>query len=111
MGQVAQAKAALAAAGTEAEQAKFKIGLAEKEIKEKEPRAKRAEKEGSGLVKELESKKGEVERLKKKVDGSGWDEGKEREGEERRRGAQERLVQLMEVRTRATMRYKDEESP
>ena len=48
LGQLAEAKARLASAGTEAEQAKVKIGLAEKEIKEKEPRAKKAEKEGGG---------------------------------------------------------------
>ena len=42
MGQLADAKALMASAASEAEQAKMKIGLLEREIKEKEPRAKKA---------------------------------------------------------------------
>ena len=61
MGQLADAKAQLSAVGTETEQARFKISMAEKEIKEKEPRAKKAEKEGEGSVRELEAKKKEVD--------------------------------------------------
>jgi structural maintenance of chromosome 2 len=99
MGQVASAKAALAAAGTEAEQAKVKIGLAEKEIKEKEPRAKKALKEGEGLAKELEARRKEVGLLEGKVGKSGWDEGRETVLGEKRKGASDRLVELMEVST------------
>ena len=79
MGQLAEAKARLAQAGTEAEQAKVKIGLAEKELKEKEPRAKKAGKEGEGLLKELAGKRADVDGLRKRVDGAGWDEGRETE--------------------------------
>ncbi|KAK8853473.1 hypothetical protein IAR55_004180 [Kwoniella newhampshirensis] len=98
LGQLAEAKARLAAAGTEAEQAKVKIGLAEKELKEKEPRAKKAEKEGEGLLKELTSKRAAVEKLKKQVDSAGWDEGKERELMETQAEHQSRLAELLEKR-------------
>lgn len=97
MGQLAEAKAKLAAAGTEAEQAKIKTGLAEKEIKEKEPRAKKAEKEGEGLVKELAAKRAEVEKLKKRVGSAGWDEGKERDLLERQASHSGKITELMEV--------------
>jgi structural maintenance of chromosome 2 len=97
LGQLAEAKAELAAAGTEAEQAKVKIGLAEREIKEKEPRAKKAEKEGEGLLKELASKRGEVEKLKQKVGGAGWDENKEKTLLEKQVDHSGKMTQLMDV--------------
>lgn len=97
MGQLADAKAELSAAGTEAEQAKVKIGLAEKEIKEKEPRAKKAEKEGEGLLRELESKRGEASKLRKRVEDSGWDEDREKELLEKQALHGSKLTELMEV--------------
>jgi structural maintenance of chromosome 2 len=97
MGQLAEAKARAAAAGTEAEQAKMKIGLAEKEIKEKEPRAKKAEKEGEGLIREFTTKKADVERLSKKLEGSGWDEVKERELLSKQAEHSQRMNELLEV--------------
>ncbi|WVQ94975.1 hypothetical protein IAU59_002067 [Kwoniella sp. CBS 9459] len=98
LGQLAEAKSRLAAAGTEAEQAKVKMGLAEKEIKEKEPRAKKAEKEGEGLLKELTSKRAAVEKLKKQVEGAGWDENMERELLETQAEHQLKITELMERR-------------
>lgn len=100
MGALAEAKARLAAAGTEAEQAKVKIGLAEREIKEKEPRAKKAENEGQGLIKELASKRAEVEQLRARVDGAGWNEDKERDLLERQAHHNQQLAQLSEKRDR-----------
>lgn len=97
MGQLAEAKARLAAAGTEAEQAKVKMGLAEKEIKEKEPRAKKAEKEGEGALKELAGKRADVEKLRKKVDAAGWDEGKERDLLQKQATHSTAMTELMEV--------------
>lgn len=98
MGALAEAKARLAAAGTEAEQAKVKIGLAEREIKDKEPRAKKAEKEGEGLIKELATKRAEVEQLRARVDGAGWDEDKERSLLERQAEHSQKIAQLSEKR-------------
>ncbi|RSH91525.1 Structural maintenance of chromosomes protein 2 [Saitozyma podzolica] len=98
MGQLAEAKARLAAAGTEAEQAKVKMGLAEKEIKEKEPRAKKAEKEGEGALKELAGKRADVEKLRKKVEAAGWDEGKERDLLQKQATHSTAMAELMEKR-------------
>ena len=97
MGQLADAKAQLAAAGTETEQAKIKISMTEKEITEKEPRAKKAEKEGEGLIKEFEHKKADVERLTKRLQGSGWDEKKEKELLQKQAYHSEQMNGLMEV--------------
>ncbi|KAK1922323.1 RecF/RecN/SMC [Papiliotrema laurentii] len=98
LGQLAEAKAKLAAAGTEAEQAKVKMGLAEKEIKEKEPRAKKAEKEGQGLIKELEAKRNDVESLRQRVEASGWDEGKEKSLLEKQADHSQKINELLERR-------------
>ncbi|WVR09681.1 hypothetical protein IAU60_006756 [Kwoniella sp. DSM 27419] len=98
LGQLAEAKARLAAAGTETEQAKVKMGLAEKEIKEKEPRAKKAEKESEGVLKELTAKRALVEKLHKQVSAAGWDEGKERELLDQQAEHQAKIADLMERR-------------
>ncbi|KAK4685777.1 structural maintenance of chromosome 2, partial [Tremellales sp. Uapishka_1] len=98
LGQLAEAKARSAAAGTEAEQAKVKVQLAEREIKEKEPRAKKAEKEGEGVLKDLEVKRKEVEKMSKRVEGAGWDEGKERELLERQVKHGSQMTALLEKR-------------
>ncbi|RSH76747.1 Structural maintenance of chromosomes protein 2 [Apiotrichum porosum] len=98
MGALAEAKARLAAAGTEAEQAKVKIGLAEREIKDKEPRAKKAEKEGEGLLKELATKRADSEKLRTRVDAAGWDEDKERTLLERQAEHSQKIAQLSEKR-------------
>jgi structural maintenance of chromosome 2 len=97
MGQLADAKARMAAAGTEAEQAKVRIGLAEKEINEKEPRAKKAEKEGAGLVQDLARKRGDVEKLRARVDKSGWDEKREQTLVARQLDLEHKLSSLSEV--------------
>ncbi|ORY22381.1 RecF/RecN/SMC [Naematelia encephala] len=98
MGQLADAKAQQAAAGTEAEQAKVKIQLAEKEIKEKEPRAKKAEKEGEGLLKELATKKAEVSKISQRVESAGWDEGREKELLEKQAYHGQKVTELLERR-------------
>lgn len=98
MGALAEAKARLAAAGTEAEQAKVKIGLAEREIKDKEPRAKKAEKEGEGLIKELAAKRSEVEQMRTRINAAGWDEDKERTLLERQAEHSQKIAQLSEKR-------------
>jgi structural maintenance of chromosome 2 len=98
MGALAEAKARLAAAGTEAEQAKVKIGLAEREIKDKEPRAKKAEKEGEGLLKELAAKRKAVETLRARLDAAEWDDEKERGMLERQAEHGHTYTQLAEKR-------------
>ena len=97
MGQLAEAKARVSAAGTEIEQAKVKITAAEKEIKEKEPKAKKAEKEGESLLKELREKKAEVEKLQKKLEGGSWDEGREADLLQRQADQSGTMADLLEV--------------
>ena len=106
MGQLAEAKARLAAAGTEAEQAKVRITMAEKELKDKEPRAKKAEKEGEGLIKELATKRADAEKLRAKVQGAGWDEGKERELLEKQSSHSQQATALMDVSILRIQRYR-----
>lgn len=98
MGALAEAKARQAAAGTEAEQAKVKMGHAERELKDKEPRAKKAEKEGEGLLKELAAKRAEVDALRGRVEAAGWDEDKERNLLERQAEHSQKIAQLSEKR-------------
>ncbi|ORX40472.1 P-loop containing nucleoside triphosphate hydrolase protein [Kockovaella imperatae] len=98
MGQLAEAKARLSAAGTEMEQAKVKITASEKEVKEKEPKAKKAEKEGESVLKELRDKKAAVEALHKKLAGGSWDEGREKDLLERQADQSSKLAELMERR-------------
>jgi len=97
MGQLAEAKARLASAGTEAEQAKVKIEHGERELKEKEPRAKKAAKEGEGLTKELEGARKEREELKTRVAGLEWDEDVESELLQRKAAVSTKMNGLLEV--------------
>lgn len=105
MGQLAEAKARLASAGTEAEQAKLKIEHGERELKEKEPRAKKAAKEGEGLGRELEQARKEMAELEKKVDGLGWDEQVEGELGKRREVLKGEIDVLTEVRSTCPLSY------
>ena len=103
MGQLADAKALMAAAASEAEQAKMKIGLLEREIKEKEPRAKKAAKDGEGLMKEYEAAKQQLEALRASVGKMDWDENREKELSSRRSELDERIAGLVEVGRPSTL--------
>ncbi|KAJ9117568.1 hypothetical protein QFC22_004418 [Naganishia vaughanmartiniae] len=98
MGQLADAKALMAAAATEAEQAKVKIGLLEKDLKDKEPRAKKAAKEGEGLTKEYEAAKSKLEALQASMAKMDWDESKEQDLSARQAELNERIAVLSEKR-------------
>ncbi|KAJ9114125.1 hypothetical protein QFC20_001641 [Naganishia adeliensis] len=98
MGQLAEAKATMAAAATEAEQAKMKIGLLEKELKDKEPRAKKASKEGEGLTKEYDAAKKKLEALRASMGKMDWDENREKELSSRQAELDERIAGLVEKR-------------
>jgi hypothetical protein len=97
MGQLAEAKARLAAAGTESERARVEIGLGEKELKAMEPRAKKAASEGEGLGRELVEAKAEVEKLRKGLEGLGWDEEEEKALVAKREEVRGRIAELVEV--------------
>ncbi|SNX83715.1 probable SMC2 - chromosome segregation protein [Melanopsichium pennsylvanicum] len=78
MGQIAAARAEETAAGTEIEQSKLRIGHLEKEVKQKEPLAKKAQKDAAGLMNELESCRTAVQQLEAQMDKLGWDDEKEK---------------------------------
>lgn len=77
MGQLAEAKNRLAAAGTEAEQAKVMIAVLERDLKDKEPKAKKAAKDGEGLTKEVASARKRLEELQASIGNMNFDEARQ----------------------------------
>ena len=77
MGQIATARNKASTSATEAEQAKARVDHLQRELKEKEPRAKAAKNEDNGLLKELEKAKESVSQLTRELEGLDWDESKE----------------------------------
>lgn len=98
MGQLAEAKAKMTAAQTEAEQAKVMIAIAEKEIKDKEPRAKKAAKEGEGLTTELTNAKKQLESFKSKVSELDWDEEHETRLNQAKSDLEDQIARLTDQR-------------
>lgn len=78
-GQLTAARDNASKAGTEIEQSKLKISHLESRIKEDEPRAKKAEKENDGLLKDLESLRSQAAKLQKELEKLGFQPGKEEE--------------------------------
>ncbi|USW54043.1 Putative structural maintenance of chromosomes protein [Septoria linicola] len=78
-GQLSTARDNASKAGTEIEQSKLKITHLEARIKEDEPRAKKAEKENAGLLKDLESLRTQAAKLQAQLEKLGYQPGKEEE--------------------------------
>ncbi|KAK4705538.1 structural maintenance of chromosome 2, partial [Phenoliferia sp. Uapishka_3] len=76
MGQLAAARRLASSMGTEAERAKKRIEHLQKEVKDKEPKAKKAALEGKGLLTELEAMKSERGALEIALGKLGWNEEK-----------------------------------
>jgi structural maintenance of chromosome 2 len=76
-GQLQDARNRVNSAATEQEQAKLKMTHLEKQIKEDEPKAKKAKQQNSGLLKDLEALKSQAQRLETELVNMGFDEGKE----------------------------------
>jgi structural maintenance of chromosome 2 len=76
-GQLQEARNRASAAATEQEQAKLKISHLEKQVKEDEPKAKKAREQNSGLIKDLEALKSQAKKLESELTKLGFDEGKE----------------------------------
>ncbi|KAK3704778.1 Structural maintenance of chromosomes protein 2 [Vermiconidia calcicola] len=76
-GQLATARDTASKAGTEIEQAKLKISHLESRIREDEPRAKKAEKENAGLLKDLELLRSQAGKLGKELEMLGFEPGRE----------------------------------
>ncbi|GAA5831466.1 hypothetical protein JCM11251_004033 [Rhodosporidiobolus azoricus] len=102
-GQLAAARELAGSLETEGQMAKHRIESLSKELKDKEPKAKKAAKESEGLVKELGKVRKEKEGLEEKLRESGYDEaeGKRLEMERGQRGqAVEGLRQRREQKRR-----------
>lgn len=97
MGQLATAKALASTLGTEAERAKARIDHLQKEVKEKEPKAKKAASEGKGLLGELEQVKKERVALEKALGKLDWDEEKESALRDRKDVESKAVRKLLEV--------------
>lgn len=76
-GQLASARDHASKAGTEIEQAKLKIAHLESRIKEDEPKSKKAEKENSGLLSDLETLRSQAGKLEKELVKLGFQPGME----------------------------------
>lgn len=76
-GQLSDAKARVASAATEQEQAKVKISHLEKRIKEEEPRAKKAKEQNADLLKDLEVLKTQSQKLEAQLSKLGFEPGQE----------------------------------
>ena len=76
-GQLQDARNRVSATATEQEQARLKISHLEKRIKEDEPRAKKAKEQNSGLLKDLETLKGQAKKLEVDLTKLGFEAGKE----------------------------------
>lgn len=97
MGQLADAKARQAHAAGEEEQSRLKLGMSQKELKALEKRWKEVEKEAGEGKRKLKEKETEVEKLRKKVEASGWSSEKESQNEMALRSAKATVRQLTEV--------------
>lgn len=76
-GQIQEARNRVSASATEQEQAKLKITHLEKQIKEDEPRAKKAKEQNSGLLRDLETLKAQAKKLEAELSKLGFEPGKE----------------------------------
>jgi structural maintenance of chromosome 2 len=76
-GQLQEARNRASAAATEQEQAKLKISHLEKQVKDDEPKAKKAKEQNSGLIKDLEALKSQAKKLESELSKLGFEEGKE----------------------------------
>ena len=83
-------------AATEQEQAKLKISHMEKQIKQDEPRAKKAKEQNSGLLKDLESLKSQSKKLETELNKCGFEPGREESLSEHETSLQKQIGSLRE---------------
>lgn len=93
-GQLQEARNRASAAATEQEQAKLKITHLEKQVKEDEPKAKKAKEQNSGLIKDLEALRSQAKRLEADLTKLGYDETKEAEMYKQESHLQARIREL-----------------
>lgn len=100
LGQLAEAKARLAAASTEEEQIRMRIGMIEKELKEKEAKWRAMEKEAGDSTKALERARKALSALTNGLQETGWNAKKEEEASRQLNQARDAVRSLSEVRMR-----------
>lgn len=93
-GQLQDARNRVSAAATEQEQAKLKISHMEKRIKEDEPRARKAEKENAGLLKELDTLRSQAKKLEADMAKMGVEPGREETMQQEQSQLQQRVREL-----------------
>jgi len=94
MGQLANAKQQVADLASEAEQARVKIAHLTKELKEKEPKAKKLEKEGGGAAFELQKAQAEKKQLEQMFEKIDWDDSAEMTLRQRRDAESDTVTKL-----------------
>lgn len=98
MGQLTTAQSAAATAKMEGERAKADISHLQKELKEKEPKAKKAASDSKGLLGELESARKSRDKLDATLKSMDWDEAKESSLRDRKDVESKAVRQLLEKR-------------
>lgn len=93
-GQLQEARNRASTAATEQEQAKLKISHLEKQVKEDEPKAKKAKEQNSGLIKDLEALRSQAKKLEADLTKLGYDETKEAEMYQQESHFQARIREL-----------------
>jgi structural maintenance of chromosome 2 len=93
-GQLQDARNRVSAAATEQEQAKLKISHLEKQIKEDEPKAKKAKDQNSGLLKDLEALKSQAKKLEAELTKMGFEPGHDSELYQQESHLQARIREL-----------------
>jgi structural maintenance of chromosome 2 len=95
-GQLQDARNRASAAATEQEQAKLKISHLEKRIKEEQPKAEKAKKLNSGLLKDLEGLRSQSKKLEADLSKLGFEHGQEDEMYKEESQIQQRIRELRE---------------
>jgi len=93
-GQLQDARNRASAAATEQEQAKLKVSHLEKQVKEDEPKAKKAKEQNSGLIKDLEALRRQAKKLESELTKLGFDEDRESEMYQQESHLQARIREL-----------------
>jgi len=89
MGQIADVRARLAQAAAEEEQARVEFDMSKRELGELEKCWKAVEREAGQGERNIKKTRAEVEALRKKADGTGWNAEKERAHDEALRQAKD----------------------
>lgn len=95
-GQLQDARNRASASTTEQEQAKLKIVHFEKRLKEDGPRAKKAEEQNSGLLKDLEVLRAQAKKLESQLSQLGFEPGREENMIEQQGALQKQIRNLRE---------------